>query len=87
MEVSFLDQVREVSKQFFAQPSEEKMKYLRADDEMEGYGSDMVLYDQQVVDWNDRLYLSVYPEDHQKLEFWPRKPEDFRYQRELSDNK
>ncbi|PKI33659.1 hypothetical protein CRG98_045953, partial [Punica granatum] len=74
---SFLDQVREVAKEFFALPSEEKQRYLRADGDMEGYGSDIILSDQQVLDWTDRLYLTVYPEDRRKLDYWPQKPDLF----------
>ncbi|KAK4759835.1 hypothetical protein SAY87_022966 [Trapa incisa] len=75
---AFLDQVREVAKVFFSLPSEEKRRYLRADNGIEGYGTDMVLSDHQVLDWNDRLSLFVYPEDCRKLEYWPQIPETFR---------
>lgn len=40
---SFLDKFRAVVKQFFALPLEEKQKYSRVADEVEGYGHDMVL--------------------------------------------
>ncbi|XP_030546693.1 protein SRG1 [Rhodamnia argentea] len=75
---SFLDQVHELTQQFFALPKEEKEKCARAPDGMEGYGNDMVLLEQQVIDWNDRLYIIISPEDQRKLEVWPEKPETFR---------
>lgn len=75
---SFLDKVREISKQFFALPAEEKLKYARTVDDIEGYGNDSVLSDKQTLDWTDRLYLNVFPEDIRKLQFWPQKPECFR---------
>lgn len=54
------------------------MKCARAPDGIEGYGNDMVLSEQQVIDWNDRLYIIISPEDQRKLEVWPEKPETFR---------
>lgn len=75
---SFLDQLHEVTQQFFTLPKEEKVKCARAPDGIEGYGNDMVLSEQQVIDWNDRLYIIISPEDQRKLEVWPEKPETFR---------
>ncbi|PRQ46271.1 putative codeine 3-O-demethylase [Rosa chinensis] len=78
MTPEFLDKVREITKQFFAIPVEEKQKYLRPVDDIEGYGNDMVLSEQQTLDWTDRLYLTVYPPDQRRLEFWPENPKSFR---------
>ncbi|KAM3340499.1 flavonol synthase/flavanone 3-hydroxylase [Capsicum galapagoense] len=75
---SFLDKVREISKEFFALPAEEKLKYARTVDDMDGYGNDSVLSEKQKLDWTDRLYLNVFPDDTRKLQFWPQKPECFR---------
>ncbi|XP_059296665.1 flavonol synthase/flavanone 3-hydroxylase-like [Lycium ferocissimum] len=80
IEDSFLDKMHEISKQFFALPTEEKLKYARTvdADAIEGYGNDSVLSEKQTLDWTDRLYLNVFPEDIRKLQFWPQKPECFR---------
>ncbi|KAK1420963.1 hypothetical protein QVD17_22962 [Tagetes erecta] len=78
IEASFLDKVREISKLFFNLPAEEKKKCLREEDDVEGYGNDMVFSDQQVLDWTDRLYIAVLPHDQQKLRFWPQNPAHFR---------
>lgn len=78
MTSSFLDDVRKLTKQFFANPMEEKKKLSRPVDDIEGYGNDMILSENQVLDWTDRLYLKVYPEDQRKLKFWPEKPANFR---------
>ncbi|GAV82089.1 2OG-FeII_Oxy domain-containing protein/DIOX_N domain-containing protein [Cephalotus follicularis] len=78
MTETFLDKVREASKQFFALPVEEKQKYNRQVGSIEGYGNDMVLSEHQILDWTDRLYLTVSPEEERKLKFWPENPEDFR---------
>ncbi|XP_071724446.1 protein LATERAL BRANCHING OXIDOREDUCTASE 1-like [Rutidosis leptorrhynchoides] len=78
MTPDYLEKVREMTKKFFALPKEVKQKYTREVDSTEGYGNDMVLSEQQILDWLDRLYLTVSPEDQRKLEYWPEFPHDFR---------
>lgn len=74
----FLDEIFELTKQFFALPAKEKQKYAREINTLQGYGSDMILSDNQVLDWIDRLYLTTYPEDQRKLKLWPETPLGFR---------
>lgn len=76
---SFLDKFRAVVKQFFALPLEEKQKYSRAADEVEGYGHDMVFSEKQILDWCSRLFLKVFPEDERRMNLWPQTPNDFRF--------
>lgn len=76
---SFLDKVREVAKQFFALPVEEKQKYSREVDGSEGYGNDRILSENQVLDWLYRLSLRLRPVDQRKLQLWPENPNEFRY--------
>ena len=76
--ISFLDEIRDVTKQFFELPMEEKRKYSREADGIEGYGSDMIISEQQILDWTDRLYLTINPEDRRRLKFWPEHPKAFR---------
>ncbi|XP_047152975.1 2-oxoglutarate-dependent dioxygenase 11-like [Vigna umbellata] len=78
MESSFLDKVREVSKQFFQLPKEEKKKCAREPNDIEGYGNDIIYSKQQRLDWTDRVYLKVLPEDQRQFKFWPQSPNDFR---------
>ncbi|CAA0819940.1 2-oxoglutarate (2OG) and Fe(II)-dependent oxygenase superfamily protein [Striga hermonthica] len=78
MDNSFLDEVRRISREFFHLPKEEKQKYARAGDDYEGYGNDLVLFENQPLDWTDRLYLLVSPDDRRKLQYWPENPESFR---------
>ncbi|XP_021861598.2 jasmonate-induced oxygenase 4 [Spinacia oleracea] len=75
---SLMDGVREVSKEFFILPAEERKKYLRAANDPEGYGNDTVMSQNVPHNWNDRLYLNVFPEDQRKLGFWPQIPSNFR---------
>ena len=39
---------------------------------------ELILSDHQILDWTDRLYLMVNPEDQRKFTFWPENPTDFR---------
>ena len=75
---SFLEKVREISKLFFKLPADEKKKYMREENDVEGYGNDMVLSENQTLDWTDRLYLTALPQDQQRLQFWPQNPTHFR---------
>jgi len=74
---TFLDKVQEVQKKFFALPLEEKQKYSRAIDDLDGYGNDTVVPKHQTLNWTDRLYLTFYPEDQRKLKYWPNEPHEF----------
>ena len=78
MESSFLDKLQEIAKQFFVLPIEEKHKYSRTVEDLEGYGNDSVFSEHQILDWTDRLYLIVSPEDQRKLKFWTLNPDCFR---------
>ncbi|XAR50521.1 Leucocyanidin oxygenase [Bertholletia excelsa] len=75
---SFLDKIVEVTREFFELPMEEKKKYSKTVAEFEGYGADPTPEDGQSLDWSDRLFLDVYPEDCIKLKFWPQNPVSFR---------
>lgn len=74
---SFLDKVREAAKHFFSLPMEEKHKCFRAVKEAEGYGSDLIVSDKQILDWSNRLFLMVFPENKRRLNLWPEMPNDF----------
>lgn len=74
---TFLDKVQQVQKEFFALPLEDKQTYSRAIDDWDGYGNDTVVSENQTLDWSDRLYLTLYPEDQRKLKYWPKEPREF----------
>ncbi|KAJ0984779.1 hypothetical protein J5N97_003135 [Dioscorea zingiberensis] len=81
MTASFLDELRDVTKAFFDLPMEEKQKYSTFKSgkfHYQGYGNDEVATDDQILDWTDRLYLTVQPEDMRNLELWPENPSSFR---------
>ncbi|KAL9246950.1 hypothetical protein vseg_020428 [Gypsophila vaccaria] len=72
----YLDELLSISKQFFALPLEEKLKCSMADDYFNGYGNAASIAG-DTLNWNDRLFLTVYPEDQRKLQLWPEKPPSF----------
>ncbi|XP_037494689.1 protein SRG1 [Jatropha curcas] len=78
MTSSFLEKMSQVAKQFFSLPVEEKQKYYRETGSHEGYGNDMAPSEQKTLDWTDRLYLTLSPEDQRQLRFWPENPPAFR---------
>lgn len=78
IENSFLEEACEAAKQFFQLPMMEKKKYARQKGEFDGYGNDMILFHNQTLDWNDRLFLSLIPQDEQKQQYWPQNPQSFR---------
>ncbi len=75
---SILDEIRQVAREFFQQPIEEKKKIAKGVKEFEGYGADPVPEEGQPLDWSDRLFLDVYPEETRKSKFWPTNPAAFR---------
>lgn len=80
MSVSFLDEVRNTAREFFQLPMEAKQKYKRLPEgKLEGYESDPIASEDQILDWCDRLYLLVQPENERNLALWPENPPLFRY--------
>ncbi|XP_047146937.1 protein SRG1-like [Vigna umbellata] len=75
---TLLDKVREVAREFFTQPMEQKKKISKGVKEFEGYGADPVPEEGQFLDWSDRLCLDVHPENRRKSSLWPENPSSFR---------
>ncbi|KMZ56826.1 hypothetical protein ZOSMA_91G00930 [Zostera marina] len=78
---SYMEEIRNIQRLFFKQSIEEKQKYAidwTIPEYTEGYGSDVVLSDDQILNWNDKLHLNVYPEKVRNMDRWPRKPETFK---------
>ncbi|XP_072149153.1 jasmonate-induced oxygenase 4-like [Setaria viridis] len=79
---ALLDGIHDAGLEFFHLPSEEKLNYANQTDggefQNEGYGIDRVDTDEQILDWCDRLYLHVQPEEERRLRFWPTHPPSLR---------
>ncbi|KAL3520567.1 hypothetical protein ACH5RR_018716 [Cinchona calisaya] len=80
LENSIFNELYDVTKMFFSLPLEEKKKYYssRPAGDFESFGNDQFLIGNQTLDGNDRLYLSLYPEDERRLKSWPENPKEFR---------
>lgn len=75
---SFLDEIRQVTTEFFEQPMDEKKKYSKGVEDVQGYGGDPTPEEGQFLDWQDRLFLTSYPEYLRDTKFWPESPKSFR---------
>ncbi|KAL9223951.1 hypothetical protein vseg_000033 [Gypsophila vaccaria] len=76
IESTFLEEMTENVKQFFALPVEEKLKCSAADEKLVGYGTGKFSAGAaQAADWNDGLYLVLHPHHKRSLQFYPHKPE------------
>nr|CAB3466818.1 unnamed protein product [Digitaria exilis] len=81
IEPEILTKMMQVTRGFFNLPLEEKQKYSNVvngnEFRFEGYGNDMVVSEDQIMDWNDRLYLIVEPESLINHSLWPARPPAF----------
>jgi len=81
MEPGLLADMVQVTRGFFNLPIEEKQKYSNLvngeEFRFEGYGNDVVLSEDQILDWCDRLYLIVEPESRVVGSLWPARPPAF----------
>ncbi|KAF9617074.1 hypothetical protein IFM89_033179 [Coptis chinensis] len=79
---SLLDEMQRKANDFFDLPMEEKKKYsINYDgkqDYLQGYGNDLVVSEDQLIDWSDRLYLLIKPLDQREYKHWPDNPNGFR---------
>jgi len=82
VDAAVMDGMRAASREFFRQPLGEKQRYtnLVAGErfQFEGYGNDRVNSPDQILDWTDRVYLKVEPEDERCMAIWPAHPDTFR---------
>ncbi|KAM0913889.1 hypothetical protein ACQ4PT_011868 [Festuca glaucescens] len=82
VDAAVMDGMRAASREFFRRPLEEKQRYTNLIDgeqfQFEGYGNDHVRSPDQILDWTDRIYLKVEPEDERSIALWPVHPETFR---------
>lgn len=78
MSMDYLDEVRNVGRQFFGLSEEEKKKYSRTETDFDGYGNDSITSENVPLKWQSRLFLTAYPLEERKLDRWPLKPHSFR---------
>ncbi|KAJ8641255.1 hypothetical protein MRB53_017949 [Persea americana] len=90
---SLLEKVISVGREFFHLSKEERQKFSKRAYGKEEDGLETIPQNgpqDQILDWNDQLYLQVIPEDARKLDDWPENPNSFRdilheYTMEIND--
>ncbi|KAI3994271.1 hypothetical protein MKX01_012528 [Papaver californicum] len=73
-----MDQVRDVWRQFFHLPFEQKQIYANTPVTYEGYGSRLGVEKGAILDWNDYFYLHYLPQSLQDPNKWPALPSSCR---------
>ncbi|KAI4323350.1 hypothetical protein L6164_022964 [Bauhinia variegata] len=63
---------------FFELPLEEKKRWAKKPESVEGYGQMFVTSEEQKLNWGDRMFLKTLPKKNRQLEFWPQNPPLFR---------
>lgn len=66
-----LQKMKFTAREFFHLPLEDKMKYFKAQDDVQGYNPSPAISGQQKLDWADMLILQVYPTLSRKENYWP----------------
>jgi len=75
---SLLDGIKDVAKEFFNLPLQEKQKYAAQPGVFQGYGKIFVVAEDQTLDWGDLLALALMPNNLKNLALWPTVPTNFR---------
>ncbi|KAL5975034.1 hypothetical protein ACLOJK_031710 [Asimina triloba] len=69
---------RQVWRDFFYLPMEQKQVYANSPSTYEGYGSRIGVAKAPVLDWGDYFYLNLRPYPSRNMEKWPVSPTSFR---------
>nr|QCP71067.1 flavone synthase [Pohlia nutans] len=78
--LELLERIREIGAHFYARPMEEKLAYACRDagTAPEGYGSRMLVKDEQVLDWRDYIDHHSLPLSRRNINRWPADPPHYR---------
>lgn len=74
-----MKKAREVWREFFMQPLEEKEKYANSPTTYEGYGSRLGIKKGAILDWSDYFFLHYMPSSLCNHSKWPSLPPSLRY--------
>ena len=78
IELSLLESIEKLAKEFFMLPLEEKQKYPMIPGTLQGYGQAFVFSEDQKLDWCNMFALGVEPQYIRNPKLWPTKPAKFR---------
>ncbi|KAJ0025472.1 hypothetical protein Pint_08223 [Pistacia integerrima] len=81
-----LSKLKEVGKEFFELPQEEKEVYAKPPESkgIEGYGTKLQKELQGKKTWNDHLFHKISPPSVINYRFWPKNPPSYRQQEEYT---
>ncbi|KAH1106400.1 hypothetical protein J1N35_010168 [Gossypium stocksii] len=71
MKEEILKKMKAAVAAFFELPIEEKKKYGKAENEIEGYGQNFGVSQHQKLDCSDMIYLITLPSQNRNFKFWP----------------
>lgn len=77
IDLSLLEKIEKVTKEFFMLPLAEKQKYPMAPGTVQGYGQAFVFSEDQKLDWCNMFALGVEPQVIRNPKLWPTKPANF----------
>ena len=75
---SLLEKLKNEIEGFFKLPLDEKVKYKKRADEVEGYGN-VVRSEDHKLDWGDSIYMVTNPIHKRKPHLFPELPSSLRY--------
>ncbi|WVZ67500.1 hypothetical protein U9M48_016567 [Paspalum notatum var. saurae] len=78
VEEELLDEMENLTREFFMLPLEEKEKYPMAPGGIQGYGHAFVFSEDQKLDWCNMLALGVEPSFIRQPKLWPTSPAKFK---------
>lgn len=76
--LELLQLVRQVGRQFFSLPLEEKQVYANSPKTYEGYGSRLGIEKGAILDWGDYFFQHFLPLNLKDVNKWPAKPSTYR---------
>lgn len=76
--VNLIRRTREVGRQFFSLPLEEKQVYANSPKTYEGYGSRLGIEKGAILDWGDYFFQHFLPLNLKDVNKWPAKPTAYR---------
>ncbi|CAI0466813.1 unnamed protein product [Linum tenue] len=77
IDLSLVEGIEEVAKEFFMLPLEEKQRYPMVAGTVQGYGQAFVFSEDQKLDWCNMFALGVEPQFIRNPKLWPKNPPKF----------
>jgi len=79
IDLNLMENIEDMSREFFMLPLEEKQKYPMAPGTVQGYGQAFVFSEDQKLDWCNMFALGIEPHYIRNSNLWPKKPARLRF--------